>query len=346
MNHIGEKIKELRRKNNMTQENLADHLCVTYQTVSKWETGVTSPDLSVIVPLARLFKVTTDELFCFEENADHIRNEELEAQYQETWQSGDLQRRFELSEQAVREFPGEMKWHDRLAWAQAMRSFEYTDDTMYAEEQEEAIRRFAFVIENAPEGKLRNSSIQGIVQYLTFRGRPEEAVTYAQLYPDDSPVSKADILLTCLQGTERTIHYQKTLDSAMLRLLNLIGCGSDPACDAQEQILKTMIPDENYLYYYCFFTDLYRSRARFRINDGNYDTAVQMLRLAFVHASEYDEVISSNTVYRFTGPFFDNMEHNVRDICKSNTTTYVEDLLDTLKRAPFDPLREREDFKA
>lgn len=39
MEHIGDKIKELRRKNNMTQEKLAERLDVSYQTVSKWETG-------------------------------------------------------------------------------------------------------------------------------------------------------------------------------------------------------------------------------------------------------------------------------------------------------------------
>lgn len=62
MFNIGQKIKELRRKNDLTQEKLADSLGVSYQAVSKWETGVSSPDLSLIVPLARLFEVTTDEL--------------------------------------------------------------------------------------------------------------------------------------------------------------------------------------------------------------------------------------------------------------------------------------------
>ena len=39
MMSIGEKIKEYRNKNNMTQEQLASYLNVTFQTVSKWETG-------------------------------------------------------------------------------------------------------------------------------------------------------------------------------------------------------------------------------------------------------------------------------------------------------------------
>ncbi|MBQ8275709.1 MAG: helix-turn-helix transcriptional regulator [Clostridia bacterium] len=40
MVHIGAKIKELRKKKDMTQEKLAEYLCVSFQAVSKWETGV------------------------------------------------------------------------------------------------------------------------------------------------------------------------------------------------------------------------------------------------------------------------------------------------------------------
>ena len=102
MNIIGEKIRELRRAKDMTQEELASALGVAYQTVSKWETGVTSPDLGLIVPIARLFQVTTDELFDYSENADRARLEELEARYQETFHTGNLNERMAISEHLVR----------------------------------------------------------------------------------------------------------------------------------------------------------------------------------------------------------------------------------------------------
>ena len=62
MNDIGQKIKELRKKNGFTQEELAGSLGVTFQSVSKWETGATMPDLGLIVPLAQILNVSTDEL--------------------------------------------------------------------------------------------------------------------------------------------------------------------------------------------------------------------------------------------------------------------------------------------
>ena len=60
---IGEKIKKLRKAKQISQESLANVLGVTFQAVSKWETGSTTPDLALIPPLASFFGVSIDELF-------------------------------------------------------------------------------------------------------------------------------------------------------------------------------------------------------------------------------------------------------------------------------------------
>ena len=59
---IAKKIKQLRKDNSMTQEDLAEKLNVSRQTISKWETSVTIPDADNIVAISKLFNITTDEL--------------------------------------------------------------------------------------------------------------------------------------------------------------------------------------------------------------------------------------------------------------------------------------------
>ncbi|MDY4191508.1 MAG: helix-turn-helix transcriptional regulator [Oscillospiraceae bacterium] len=59
---FGERIKALRKERGMTQEELAERLSVTRQTVSKWEQGTTQPDLDRVLELGRLFGVSTDHL--------------------------------------------------------------------------------------------------------------------------------------------------------------------------------------------------------------------------------------------------------------------------------------------
>jgi len=63
--NLGEKIKLLRKQKNISQEVLAQVLGVSFQAVSKWETGATLPDVTLIPAIASFFGVSTDELFDF-----------------------------------------------------------------------------------------------------------------------------------------------------------------------------------------------------------------------------------------------------------------------------------------
>lgn len=59
---LADKILNLRKKNGMSQEELAEKLQVSRQSVSKWESGASIPDINKILDLARLFGVSTDYL--------------------------------------------------------------------------------------------------------------------------------------------------------------------------------------------------------------------------------------------------------------------------------------------
>ena len=60
---MGQIIRRLRKERNLTQEELAEQLGVTFQAISKWENDSGMPDISQIVPLATIFNVSTDVLF-------------------------------------------------------------------------------------------------------------------------------------------------------------------------------------------------------------------------------------------------------------------------------------------
>ena len=59
---MNEHLKNLRKKNKLTQENVAEQLHVSRQAVAKWESGDTVPDLNHAIALARLFNVRLDDL--------------------------------------------------------------------------------------------------------------------------------------------------------------------------------------------------------------------------------------------------------------------------------------------
>lgn len=59
---IGENIHNFRKKNDLTQEALANRLGVTYQSVSRWENGATYPDIELLPAISEILSVTVDEL--------------------------------------------------------------------------------------------------------------------------------------------------------------------------------------------------------------------------------------------------------------------------------------------
>ena len=59
---LNDKIYELRKKEGLSQEALSEKLGVSRQSVSKWETGEATPEVSKLLAISKLFGVTTDYL--------------------------------------------------------------------------------------------------------------------------------------------------------------------------------------------------------------------------------------------------------------------------------------------
>lgn len=74
---IGKKIKALRMEKEVKQEELAEYLGVSFQAVSKWETGASVPDIGLLPGIAVFFGVTIDELFQLSEEAEFERIENM-----------------------------------------------------------------------------------------------------------------------------------------------------------------------------------------------------------------------------------------------------------------------------
>jgi len=70
--NIGENIKNLRLAKNITQEKLAEYLNISAPAISKWERGETLPDITMVIPLASYFGISSDKLLGFDEALNKI----------------------------------------------------------------------------------------------------------------------------------------------------------------------------------------------------------------------------------------------------------------------------------
>lgn len=78
---VGERLLKLRKEKNMSQEELANVLDVSRQTVSKWETGESMPDFNKICPLCEYFGITSDELLSGKQNIIEAKQEDKKGKF-------------------------------------------------------------------------------------------------------------------------------------------------------------------------------------------------------------------------------------------------------------------------
>ncbi len=77
MNSIGEKLLNLRKGKHLSQEEAADKLGVTRQTISKWETEESKPDFDKVEAICNLYNITPSELFGVKETKEKKETKEI-----------------------------------------------------------------------------------------------------------------------------------------------------------------------------------------------------------------------------------------------------------------------------
>ena len=79
--NLGERLLNLRKKEHLSQEEVAFKLNVSRQTISKWETDQSTPDFDKIAPLCELYGITADELLTGKK--EEIKEEKLSSNKEE-----------------------------------------------------------------------------------------------------------------------------------------------------------------------------------------------------------------------------------------------------------------------
>lgn len=100
-------LARLRKEYHLTQQQVADHVCVTKASVSKWENGQALPDLQILVRLASLFDVSLDELLGYCASLSSKQIEERYTQWCSMFASLPFETVFEDIQNTIRDY-----WHD------------------------------------------------------------------------------------------------------------------------------------------------------------------------------------------------------------------------------------------
>ena len=152
MINLADKLKELRKSKNVSQEKLAEYLGVSYQAVSKWENGVTSPDILLLPDIARYYGITVDELLQVEQIDADKYFEEVCSNAEKLFRDGKRAEIIPLWREAYKKLPNDIRVKEML-----MSTYFDTDKVKYQNE----IIELGTEIYNANVGEGGNSYYQG-----------------------------------------------------------------------------------------------------------------------------------------------------------------------------------------
>ncbi len=175
--NFGDKMKSLRKKRDLTQEQLAEILGVSFQAVSKWETNAAYPDISLITVIACFYGVTTDELL----GVDVTKTVEKVRKYCDKadimFESHEYPAALAFLRKAVTDYPGYEELQYRLAWAL---TGNYKENPDYLDE---AINLYLKILDVTQNTRLRSKITRDLVYRYCTKKDNARAMKYIEELP-------------------------------------------------------------------------------------------------------------------------------------------------------------------
>ena len=244
--NLGTKIRELRRRDGRTQENLAEALGVTAQAVSRWESDTTYPDMQMIPAIANYFHISIDELFGYHDDREEkikdilLNVDKVFSKYTHFYPgslSEEVEECIKILRAAAEEFPNEPKILLKLAQALHMwgwhkygfMALHPTDATEFIEYNvdynsqnvfwQEAIRVYEKVLKSNPSAEDRETAICQLTPLYCRIGEYEKAKALAN--NQNSIIICKEMLLPMATNGEERAMYQSERIMALLSQLQL-----------------------------------------------------------------------------------------------------------------------------
>ncbi len=338
--NLGNKIRELRRRDGRTQNHLAEALGVTAQAVSRWESGGSYPDMEMIPAVANYFHVSIDELFGYHdereeklksilENATKILTKQGLTMYPGSL-SDDVEECVNMLRAASEEFPNEPKILLKLAQALHMWGFnkygikmtsadssgvreediDYNSQNIY---WQEAVRVYEKLLKSNPSSEDREIAIRQIVPLYCRMGEYEKAKALAK--KQNSVGISKEVLLPLATVAEEKARCEGERIMALLFCLHLsisMAVALRPAVSASQYARQILLSVINL--YETVFIDgrcgswhqnigsLYFSLMHYEAeNNGSMENILNYFDKGFDHCKEYERICNEGE-YQYSSP--------------------------------------------
>ena len=295
MFNLSKNLKALRVSRGLSQAQTAELLGVSKQSVSRWENGVTCPDITLLPALASFYETTVDGLLGNGQEETAKEKELLFQKHHQAHHEGNLREAYDLSQQLYDRFPNDRGVLNEMMHDSYLMGLHNMDGKRqaYLERSVAVSRRFLMLTEDMEE---RCRAIGNIAVCYKLLGDYEQALAWLNKLPS---------MWSVIENTSLSVYDQETLKDAVpcsldavFQLLNrLIDASLDGRPPAEQLAILQKLPalcdllfeQGDFGYYNAPLTRMYLKIAALSEDSA----ATDMLACAQRSAENYDRQIDS-----------------------------------------------------
>lgn len=198
--NIGQKIKTLRQENNLTQEELAEQLGVSFQAVSRWENSATYPDITLLPIIANIFDVTTDYLLDIDSYKAKDEIDKILEKNDSLFNEGKTKEREELLESALKKYPN--SWNIKDCLINVYFTIAFSNSENREEYDQKAIKLVTNILDRCLDDSIRYNCMHTLILIYQARKEYDKAKAILDKLPD-MIITRDWLLPDCVTGEER-----------------------------------------------------------------------------------------------------------------------------------------------
>ena len=319
--NIAGNLKRLRKQREITQEDLANFIGVSFQAVSKWERGDGYPDITILPVLANFFDVSLDELVGMNEIKNQAKLDEIKAQHDELVSAGKIKEDIALLRDALKIFPNNYELLGDLAC--------FLDGHGDTNEEklknwEESIQISERILEFCTDPVIRSCVQSNMCFSLFWKGDKEKAIAIAEQLPN--------IYKTREFTLNRFLEGDKQIEQCQIAIQELVWgfwwqtnqLAKNDHYTPEESIkiyqkgiefYKTVYDDGDYYFSECRLQRSYEQIAQAYFKLGNTDETIANLEKAAGHCIAF---VTNPDEHKYSSLLVNTLEHQVKNTSRNS----------------------------